>query len=164
MPPLLLGLDSDEDEEDDVANVPAAVQMQQAFAAAAAAEAAPGGGRGGRFEESFMLSQSGTFKVQDFNINRSGLKAVGPKENSPEAHEQAARSVEISSITDLETMEHLGQGASGVVFSAKHKMTGEMFAVKEVNVLDKSKRDQVVAELRIMMTHTRCPWLVTLYK
>ena len=31
-------------------------------------------------------------------------------------------------------------------------------------LLDKPRRDQVVAELRIMMTHTQSPWLVTLYK
>ena len=49
-------------------------------------------------------------------------------------------------------------------FDVLAEMMSEMFAVKQVNILDKPRRDQVVAELRIMMTHTQSPWLVTLYK
>ena len=168
MPPILLGLESDDEDEEPTTSggMSEAMHMQAAVAAAAASSRRAGGaGAAAGLEQSFMLSQSGTFKVEDFNINRSGLKAVGAQKNSPEAQEQQAiRSVEVSIISDLETIEQLGQGASGTVCSAKHKLTGEMFAVKQVNILDKPRRDQVVAELRIMMTHTQSPWLVTLYK
>ena len=65
-------------------------------------------------------------------------------------------------MDELEMLEELGSGASGTVFRARHKPTGTIVAVKQVKILEKSKRDQVVAELRIMRKH-RSPWLVALY-
>ena len=55
----------------------------------------------------------------------------------------------------------LGVGASGTVKKAKHKTTGMFVAVKQIQILEKAKRDQMVKELRIMRTH-ECPWLVSL--
>uniref|UniRef100_A0A7S2IUP2 mitogen-activated protein kinase kinase n=1 Tax=Haptolina brevifila TaxID=156173 RepID=A0A7S2IUP2_9EUKA len=111
-------------------------------------------------DQSFMLSDSGTFKVEDFNISKSGLVPSGERGVSNEA---PAREVDVTTISDLETLDKLGSGASGTVYRAKHIKTGEVFAVKQVRILDKPKRDQVVSELRIMMSHTQCPWLVSLY-
>jgi len=110
--------------------------------------------------ESFMLSQSGTFKVEDFNISRSGLMPVGERKASPEG---PAATIDVKSMNELDTLNELGSGASGTVYRARHKVTGEVFAVKQVTILDKPKRDQVVSELRIMMSHTHGPWLVSLY-
>ena len=138
MSPVLSGFDSDDEPAEDA------------------------GGTGPRkMDDSFMLSQSGTFQVEDFNINRSGLIPVGVSRIiSPE---DATATVDDMSITDLETLEELGSGATGTVYRARHIRTDEAFAVKCVTILDKSKRDQVVTEMRIMMSHTHCPWLVSLY-
>ena len=111
-----------------------------------------------------MLSQSGTFKMQDFKLNAQGLAFVDIGDAESEKRPAAASpgSVEVTSMAELETLEELGSGASGVVFKMKHKPTGEIVAVKQVTILEKPKREQVVSELKIMRKH-QCPWLVALY-
>lgn len=149
MPPILMGLDSD-DEDDALPPAPPTVSSSQADEMA----------------QSFMLSQSGSFHTDDFKVNRGGLTASA-KHHSPEtASAQAARTTaggSVSSIADLETLNELGAGASGTVFRARHRKTGEILAVKQVTILDKPKRDQVVTELKMLMSHNGCPWIVSLY-
>ena len=128
----------------------------------------PGGGGGGsaadQMAQSFMLSQSGSFHTDDFKVNKGGLTAS--KHHSPEAASAAAARAAVpvvNSIVDLETLNELGAGASGTVFRAKHRDSGDIFAVKQVTILDKPKRDQVVTELKMLMSHNGCPWIVSLY-
>ena len=61
----------------------------------------------------------------------------------------------IGSLSELEMLEELGSGASGTVYKARHVGSSSLVAVKCVTILEKAKRDQVVAELRIMRQHTR---------
>ena len=65
-------------------------------------------------------------------------------------------------MDELETLTELGKGASGTVFKVKHKQSGEIVAVKQVTILEKGKREQIVSEMKIMRRH-QCPWLVALY-
>merc|ERR1719246_374635 len=65
-------------------------------------------------------------------------------------------------VIDVQSLEDLGAGASGTVKKATHTPTGLFVAVKQIQILEKAKRDQMVVELRIMRTH-ECPWLVTLH-
>jgi len=121
--------------------------------------------------DQFMLSQSGAFKVSDFQIRpEGGLTTVG-NQSSPEharpaelSFENETQKLEVQSITDLEMKEELGAGASGTVVKAKHHSSGTLVAVKCVTILEKAKRDQIVKELRIMMSHTHgARWLVTMH-
>ena len=113
-------------------------------------------------DDAFHLSQSGAFKVSDFQIrSQGGLTSIGDSDLSP-AHAHPSElgvatllvpTLEVSGLADLEMLEQLGAGASGVVSKARHRATGTIVAVKCVTILEKAKRDQVVSELRIMKKH-----------
>ncbi len=108
----------------------------------------------------FMLSQSGTFKVSDFGLSKSGLSPKPPAESLEAA--PGGPAVEAMHLDDLEMLEEIGSGASGSVRRARHRKTGDVVAVKQVQILDKKRREQAISELRIMRKH-ECPWLVRLY-
>ena len=75
-----------------------------------------------------------------------------------------AQAVEVTSLADLEMLNELGSGASGTVFKARHKSTGNIVAVKCVTILEKAKRDQVVSEIRLMRKHMLgAKWLVAMH-
>ena len=42
----------------------------------------------------------------------------------------------------------LGNGASGYVYLATHKVTGQKMALKSINVFDQGKRHQLINDLR----------------
>ena len=115
--------------------------------------------------DGFSLSQSGAFTVKDFRINTMGLAPL-VESDSPVAKTLSSASVRrglnVESIEDLEMLEELGSGMSGTVWSALHKPTGVIMAVKKIQILEKAKRDQAISELRIMRKH-ECPWLVSLF-
>ena len=124
----------------------------------------------------FMLSQSGAFKVADFQIRKEGglLPTLGEDAPSPSddharpgelgTSHQTIPELHVQSINDLEMLGELGSGASGTVYKARHAGTDTMVAVKAVTILEKAKRDQVVKELRIMRKHTLgARWLVGMH-
>lgn len=160
MPPVLppaltlgFGFESDDDE---LGDLPTSLSKS-------------GGDDAKKMQESYMLSQSGTFKVEDFNISKGGLLPASERDGphgtgnpGPQRGAAAAAGLDVQSMDELEIFEELGSGASGTVFRARHKPTDTEVAVKQVTILEKTKRDQVVAELRIMRKHLS-PWLVALY-
>lgn len=101
---------------------------------------------------SFTLSQSGTFVKENFVINRLGIAAVNGTEVSRHSIQ----------LADLEMLEILGKGASSLVRKARHKPTQTDVAVKIVNVFDKSKRDQLIRELRTLYS-CAFPWVVAFH-
>jgi hypothetical protein len=149
-PGMALSLDSD---EDDVPPLPR--QLTTELSKSGLDEAK-------KMQESFMLSQSGTFKVDDFKINKTGLVPDSERERPQSTAGSAFGLLDVSKFDELETLAELGSGASGTVYKARHKPSGTIVAVKQVTILEKAKRDQVVAELRIMRKHLS-PWLVALY-
>ena len=145
-PTLSIGSDSsDDDDGDHVAQLPAA-----------ASAAPPLVGK-----HDFLLSQSGAFKVADFQLRSEGGLVVTDRGDTPLHADQGTDgmtgtpALKVQSLSDLEVLEELGSGASGTVFKARHVSSGTIVAVKCVTILEKSKRDQVVSELRIMMGHAR---------
>lgn len=130
-------------------------------------EASDSGGRPTKID--FILSQSGAFKMEDFQIRPQG-GLTGSCRDSPERRSHAISEeidtpqLDVHSISDLEMLNELGSGASGNVFKARHRSTGTFVAVKCVTILEKSKRDQVISELRIMMSHSQgSRWLVKMH-
>ena len=53
----------------------------------------------------------------------------------------------------------LGNGASGYVYLATHRVTGQQMALKQINVFDQGKRHQLVNDLRSLQKNS-CPFLV----
>lgn len=105
---------------------------------------------------SFDLSDTGTFKKQDFAVGRNGLsRAAGRR-----THGLSGVALH---FRDFDVLEELGQGASGLVHKARHRPTGTVVAIKTVNISDKGKRDQTMTELRSLISST-CPYLVSLYE
>lgn len=67
------------------------------------------------------------------------------------------------SLDELETLGLLGRGCSGHVVRARHLRTDTLYAVKLVNnVYDKSKRDQMLTEIRTLYS-VESPYLVDFY-
>jgi len=64
---------------------------------------------------------------------------------------------------DLSESVSLGAGACGVVMKGKIKKTGVYVAVKTVRVDDKGKREQLLSEIRGLVTAEGCPNLVQWY-
>jgi serine/threonine protein kinase len=64
---------------------------------------------------------------------------------------------------DLDGSHSLGAGACGVVMKAVIKSTGMPIAVKTVKVDDKGKREQLLNEIRGLVSAEGCPYLVQWY-
>lgn len=65
-------------------------------------------------------------------------------------------------LDELETLERLGEGASGYVYKARNKKTGQLMAVKTFSIFDKSNRHQFIKELHTLY-HSDCSFLVDFY-
>lgn len=63
--------------------------------------------------------------------------------------------VEIDSI--------LGRGAGGIVTRAVHKPTGTPLAIKQVQLNDRGKREQLMNDIRTLIQAQNCEYLVRLY-
>ena len=113
-----------------------------------AAPSAPALGKQGSFD----ISGTDTFNATDIKIKGgSGLA------NKPEASDGVV-------LSDLIREKPLGRGATGRVVLMKHRQTGELFALKELDALaSHDARHQASNELRIAHKHaTLCDNLVSL--
>lgn len=63
---------------------------------------------------------------------------------------------------DFEIREKVGTGASGHVYKALYKPTGDFMALKSVNVFDQAKRRQLVNDLKSLYKN-QCPFLVKFF-
>jgi len=64
---------------------------------------------------------------------------------------------------ELESGSHLGAGACGIVMKGRIKTTGVQVAVKTIKVDDKLKREQLLNEIRGLVSAAGCPYLVQWY-
>eukprot|EP00286_Rhodomonas_abbreviata_P005660 CAMPEP_0181317590 /NCGR_PEP_ID=MMETSP1101-20121128/16552_1 /TAXON_ID=46948 /ORGANISM="Rhodomonas abbreviata, Strain Caron Lab Isolate" /LENGTH=314 /DNA_ID=CAMNT_0023424999 /DNA_START=564 /DNA_END=1505 /DNA_ORIENTATION=- len=107
-------------------------------------------------QNSFVVTASGTFNKDDFKVKATGI------EQTP----SGAGKVSTLQMSDLELEEGTlgGRGASGNVRRAFHRPTSRVIALKSINVHDKSKRDQLMTELKVLMgANKACPYLVQFY-
>lgn len=64
---------------------------------------------------------------------------------------------------ELDVDKALGAGACGVVQLGKIKQSGQPVAVKGIKIDDKAKKEQLLNEVRSLVTAEWCPYLVTWY-
>ncbi|XRB04434.1 mitogen-activated protein kinase kinase [Pycnococcus provasolii] len=114
---------------------------------------------------SYEQTEEGTVKLLseshgEYNINSQGLLKTpsgGLPTSSSDNYRIAGR--------DVGVYRTVGSGASAVVHQAIHVATGNVLAVKNINVLDKDKRAQMLQELRTLcdITAKAVPGLVSFY-
>lgn len=94
---------------------------------------------------SHFLTASGTFRDGDLSVDRNGLRVESQGTPAVSQTQDSKFSLE-----DLETVKVLGKGSGGVVQLVCHKWTGQLYAVKviQMNIEEKVRR-QIVRELRI---------------
>jgi mitogen-activated protein kinase kinase 1 len=63
---------------------------------------------------------------------------------------------------DLEFLGAIGSGNGGVVHKAIHKNTSSVLAIKQVNIYDRDRRQQLLEEVRALF-NSDCPCLVKFY-
>jgi len=63
---------------------------------------------------------------------------------------------------ELKIGEQIGRGSSSVVHRATHRPTATPLALKIINMFDKSKREQLINEIKTLYD-AQCPCLVTFY-
>ncbi|EKU20136.1 ser thr kinase [Nannochloropsis gaditana CCMP526] len=89
--------------------------------------------------------------------NRVGL-AIGAGGLAMRDHPKTFR----VAYEDLEIGKVIGKGSTGAVLEALHKPTGTRLALKVINVFDKSRRSQLIREIRTLYD-AACPSLVAFY-
>ena len=104
-------------------------------------------------ENSFVLSETGTFSKGGFALSSKGITKSPMRKDA------------FSTLTleQLEPLQTLGSGASATVRLARDTVSGNLLALKIINVMtDKSQRHQVLNELRVLTTIEH-PQLVPLF-
>eukprot|EP00281_Chroomonas_sp_CCMP1168_P019268 CAMPEP_0206227632 /NCGR_PEP_ID=MMETSP0047_2-20121206/8732_1 /ASSEMBLY_ACC=CAM_ASM_000192 /TAXON_ID=195065 /ORGANISM="Chroomonas mesostigmatica_cf, Strain CCMP1168" /LENGTH=338 /DNA_ID=CAMNT_0053650807 /DNA_START=52 /DNA_END=1068 /DNA_ORIENTATION=- len=106
-------------------------------------------------QQSYVVTASGTFNKDDFSVKSTGIHAT------PEGEGR----VSSLAMNDLQVDEApVGAGASGFVRKAMHVPTQRIIALKSINISDKSKRDQLMTELKILSkAHDDCPNVLEFY-
>jgi mitogen-activated protein kinase kinase 1 len=98
-------------------------------------------------EESFDLGDT-TFRQDEVAINRQGLLIDG---------KQGIRDdVDPADITHGKT---IGRGCSSYVQLCEHKSSGNLLALKVINLYDKDKRHQMMEEIKLLY-YADCPSLI----
>ncbi|TMW58417.1 hypothetical protein Poli38472_009976 [Pythium oligandrum] len=116
-----------------------------------------------------------TFRKGPIHINRTGVTFVSDAKDSEKATDDSVKSDKTwpvrrpltpprrrqITLDELESCGLVGRGCSGHVLKAQHKVhRNEWYAIKVVNnVYDKSKRDQMLTEIRTLY-NVESPYLV----
>jgi hypothetical protein len=99
-------------------------------------------GEAGGEKKYFDVTASGTFNKDNFRLKSTGI------EQTP----AGAGRVSTLQMSDLQIDDvPMGGGASGMVRRALHIPTQRVIALKSINVQDKSKCEQMMTELKILI-------------
>ncbi|NP_001303018.1 mitogen-activated protein kinase kinase 1-like [Brassica napus] len=109
-----------------------------------------------------FLTQSGTFKDGDLQVNKDGIQTVSQSEpGAPPPIDPLDNQL---SLADLEVIKVIGKGSSGSVQLVKHKLTQQFFATKVIQLnTEESTCRAISQELRINLA-SQCPYLVSCYQ
>lgn len=80
----------------------------------------------------------GTFREEGMSVAFDALRLDGEEINMDVFEE------------DIVKEKRIGQGACSSVYKARHKVTGDLYALKMFSVYDKSRRDQLRKEIRML--------------
>ncbi|EKX32443.1 hypothetical protein GUITHDRAFT_156329 [Guillardia theta CCMP2712] len=112
---------------------------------------------GGARSNTFDITASGTFNLDDFKVKSTGIQQT-PAGSGP---------ISTLQMSDLQLDDKaLGEGASGTVRRALHLPTQRQIALKAINVNDKGKCEQMITELKTLLgaqSRGVCPNLVEFY-
>eukprot|EP00252_Welwitschia_mirabilis_P023431 TRINITY_DN6611_c0_g1_i1.p1 TRINITY_DN6611_c0_g1~~TRINITY_DN6611_c0_g1_i1.p1 ORF type:complete len:355 (-),score=65.55 TRINITY_DN6611_c0_g1_i1:84-1148(-) len=108
-----------------------------------------------------FLTASGTFHDGDLLLNGEGLRLVSQENDGISALTDAIDNQ--LTLADLETVSVIGKGSGGIVQLVRHKWTGQLFALKAIQMtLQETVRKQIVQELKINQA-SQCPYIVVCY-
>eukprot|EP00947_MAST-08B_sp_MAST-8B-sp1_P005542 g5542.t1 len=105
---------------------------------------------GGKVDEDSFVATDSTFRKGDIAIHRGGVRM----RDSPKMF--------VVNRADLELGDVIGRGSGGYVRVATHRPTSMPLALKVINMFDKDKRDQLLAEIRALYD-AQCPSIVTFF-
>lgn len=90
-----------------------------------------------------------TFRNGDIAINKDGLRFGDDVFND-------------LTENDIEVIKIIGRGCSSYVQKVRHRETGDFLALKVINLYDKSKREQLMSEIKTLY-HSDCSSLTRFY-
>ena len=99
-----------------------------------------------RMEDS-LDGLGGTFREEGMSVAFDALRLDGESINMDVFEE------------DIVKEKRIGQGACSSVYKARHKVTGDLYALKMFSVYDKGRRDQLRKEIR-MLASIQCDTLI----
>jgi hypothetical protein len=101
-------------------------------------------------DQSFDFTESGTLNIQDFKINKRGIKAtpfdkmVAGENGEADIYAQHKHAMPSDTSDCLIQLGELGQGAGGKVYKALYVPTLKLVAVKVIRIHEQAKRRQMI--------------------
>lgn len=106
---------------------------------------------GGRNLGDSMSEMNNTFRGEGISVKYDRFRIEGEEINMEVLPD------------DIEIGERLGQGACSTVYLARHRDTGDRFALKMFNVYDRSRRGQLLKEIKTLANVHDCDSLINFY-
>jgi len=133
-------------------------------------------------EQSYRVDETGAFVHGSIAIGAQGMQiqggghgaaaaaaragGAGAGASSALSADEAADMQQLAGkdvrLDDLDFLEKLGEGNSSVVHRAVDRRTGRQYAVKRINIFDKSRRHQIIKELQTLYK-CDCPHLISFH-
>jgi len=107
--------------------------------------------------DSFRVTDT-SYTRQNIKINNEGLQS----QDEEKSEITPILNSFIKDISEIVTLDALGNGASGYVSQAVHIPTKKMIAIKKISVYEKNRRHQIMNEFNAL-TNTNCNGLVEFY-
>jgi len=109
-------------------------------------------------------SQGSTSSTADAADGRARSSSAAPDETAPSTSTDEATSGDITfRLADLKVISQLGMGSSGVVNKVQHRTSGDVYALKKIQMdMQEQVRKNILQELRTLH-EAKCPNIVQCY-
>jgi Protein kinase domain len=104
-------------------------------------------------EQHFVFGRNGRFTDGGFVITADGLMQTPEKARMHGGDAPQSNFILVRSLDEFVRGPTLGSGAAARVYLASHASTNARMAVKEINVYDEAKRNQLLKELETLISH-----------